>query len=117
MTPRARFRPVRRLAGALGAWALLACGGDGAAAPDPSVLPDETFITAYVELRAAALAQPDRTLLDEDRARVLREQGVTEDELLAFVETHGDDVEYMRAIWDEIERRLDARRHVPEDRR
>ena len=80
---------------------LLACG-DGAA---PEGLIDrEVFIATWVDLRTAALTTGD-PLPDAQRTRVLAENGVTEDELLGFVDAYGSDPKLMAEVWTEIERR------------
>jgi hypothetical protein len=59
-----------------------------------------------VELRLAA-AGTTGAGSDRERARILEAREVTEDELVRFVEVHGDDVEYMSALWNEILERLE----------
>ena len=86
--------------------ALFGCGdGDDAATIDP-----ETFIAAYVDLRADALLNDSQQITDAERDQVLQNHGVTEDELLAFADIHGRDVTFMRDVWDEVEERLDRMR-------
>jgi len=65
----------------------------------------EAFMGAYVDLRLAALSS-GTTLLGSVRDSILAVYGVTGDELLEFVDTHGEDVEFMRDLWAEIEGRL-----------
>lgn len=103
-------RPTRiaRLSGIALTAVLVACGSDSA----EGVLDREVFITTYVELRADALLSDDGQLSDDDRARVLQEHGVSEDDLLAFAQQHGRDLAFMREVWDEVEERLDAMRPV-----
>ena len=87
------------------------CGGDGAApVADEQTISQEAFIEAYIALRVVGLRAPQQLIPPEDRLRVLSEQGVTEEELLEFVEVHGQDVERMQDIWNEVERRLDELR-------
>ena len=73
----------------------------------------EQFIQTYVDLRVGALTDEARQISDEARDRVLAEHGVTEDELLAFADVHGRDVDFMKDVWDEVERRLDEVRPDP----
>lgn len=98
----------RRLAAAWAAvlLALPACAG-GPSTPATAV-DRETFIATYVELRAAAIRMATAELSDEARSEILARNGVSEESLLAFVEAHGEDVEFMRALWDEVEARLEA---------
>lgn len=83
-----------------------ACGGDA----DPVVpgVDRETFIATYVDLRLSALGTPTGVITDAERSRVLQEHGVTEEDLLAFAEAWGSDPERMRAVWEEVQRRLRA---------
>jgi hypothetical protein len=84
-------------------------------APQPAgVIDREVFIAAWVDLRLAALQAPDRRLPVAERARVLREHDVTEEELLAFAEAHGSDIELMKAVWDEVDRRFKDMRPRPD---
>lgn len=85
---------------------LFACGGGD----DAATIDRETFVSAYVDLRTEALFNDSSRITDEERTQVLQQYGVTEDDLLAFADVHGRDVEYMRNVWDEIEERLDAMR-------
>ena len=97
---------MRFLAAALAALAL-GCGGGA----DPEgVIDREVFIATWVDLRQAALASGD-PLPDAQRTQVLAENGVTEDQLLGFVDAYGDDPRYMAEVFTEIERR----QRPPED--
>jgi hypothetical protein len=58
-----------------------------------------------VDLRVAALSS-GTTELGSIRDSILAVYDVTGEELLEFVDTHGEDVEFMRDIWAEIEGRL-----------
>lgn len=113
---RRRAPDLRRVAAAililLPVLAPAACGDAGAdgAGSGEAPIDRETFIATYLDLRLAALQSPDREITAEARARVLTEHGVSEDELLGFVEAHGHDVPYMEAVWSEIESRLDSLR-------
>ena len=65
----------------------------------------EVFMGTYVDLRLATLSS-GTTLLGSVRDSILAVYGVTGEELLEFVDTHGEDVEFMRDLWAEIEGRL-----------
>lgn len=95
------------IATAFGAALLVAACGR-APAPAGGGLDREAFIATYVELRATAVRRGTAELSDADRSEVLARMGVTEEALLAFVEAHGEDVDFMRSVWDEVEGRLDA---------
>lgn len=73
-----------------------------------STVDRETFIRVYVELRASALDSEDATLVEAARERILQRHGITAEELVAFADAHGADVEFMRDLWEEIETRLDV---------
>lgn len=88
---------------------LLSLGCGNGAGPEPEVIDRETFVATYVDLRAAALSTADGRITPERREEILRAHGVTEEDLLAFAEVHGRDVEYMAEVWSEIEQRLDLR--------
>ena len=69
----------------------------------------EAFISVYVDLRAAALTlRPTETGLDV-RDSILAAHGVTGDDLLEFVDTHGERVEFMSRMWSEVEGLLSQR--------
>ena len=91
--------------GWLGALTLLlsACGE----LSSPETMERELFVEAYVELRTAALTSPDAELSDSARAAVLERIGVSEDDLMTFVEVRSEDLGFMRSVWDEIEQHLD----------
>lgn len=85
---------------------LQACGG-GAAEPETATIQKDTFVTAYVELRQAAVdLDPER--IDSARAAILTLHGLTQQDMLTFAEVHGADVNFMRGVWDEVEGRLAA---------
>ncbi len=91
---------------------LTACGGD-TSGPSPGI-DAETFIATYVDLRSTALSAGESLISDAKRAQAINRHGVSEDDLTQFIEAHGEDVELMRDIWDEIERRLDVQRMAPD---
>ena len=64
----------------------------------------------YVDLRMATLlAGVDQIPLAE-RDRILAEHGVGEQDLLDFVDLRGGDPDYMHAVWDSVEARIDRLR-------
>ena len=79
---------------------------------DDATIDRESFIAAYVDLRADALLNENGEITDEERDLVLQKHGVTEEHLLAFADVHGRDVAFMRDVWDEVEERLDLMRPV-----
>jgi hypothetical protein len=78
-----------------------ACGDAG-----PETIQRETFVATYVDLRRAALENPARQITPAKRDEVLSRHGVTEEDLYAFVEAHGRDVDYMAGVWSDVEARL-----------
>ena len=63
----------------------------------------ELFIEAYVELRREGLRSPMMEISLETRDRVLKEVGVTEEELLKFVDVWGTHGEFMLEVWETID--------------
>ena len=82
-----------------------ACGG-GATDVLEAAAEREAFIGAYLDLRSAALSSGLPDLGDEVRDSILTVYGVTAQDLLDFVDMHGEDVEFMRDLWTEIETRM-----------
>ncbi len=98
------------LAMALGlATVLLACEPDIPSSEGEAPVDRGTFIEAYVELRLEALKWDGGRLPEEERDRILRELGVSADDLRAFVQVHGRNVPFMADVWTEVEERM-ARR-------
>jgi len=100
--------------GLLAAVVVVASCGDGSpSAADGGGLDREAFIATYVDLRAAAVRAEEGVVSDAERAAILGRRGVTEEQLMAFAGRHGQDVEFMRGVWDEVEARMDAERILP----
>lgn len=70
----------------------------------------ERFINVYVDMRILSLRMRTLEISDTVKDSILRTHGVTEDELLNFVETHGTDVGFMREVWNDIETRISEER-------
>jgi hypothetical protein len=83
---------------------LPACGGTS---PPEARISRETFVDTYVALRLAALDSATDSLDASTVAGVLEEQGVSEDDLFQFTDVHSEDLEFMRAIWNDVQLRLD----------
>ncbi len=90
-------------------------GCDDASRNERTVMPRETFIEAYVELRVAALHSADAVLTDSARAEILAGHGVSEDQLIDFVTVRGPELDFMRDLWNEIEMRMDSVPATPAD--
>lgn len=87
-----------------------ACGVGDVEKPGAETISRETFIETYVALREAARESETGEITAEARERVLAEQGLSEDDLLTFVEVHGRRIDFMRDVWTEVEERLEIRR-------
>lgn len=89
---------------------LLAAGcGEGAEEVDPAerTISREAFVSAYVDLRMAALRNPDSGITPEARERILDAHGITPEDLLHFVEVHGSrDPEMIQDVWTEVQDRI-----------
>ena len=109
-----RLPPLRILV-LLAALPWAGCADEEPALPQgPPVIEREAFIATYVDLRDAALREPRAEISDSARQAVLERHGVTEEELLRFAEVRGTDLVFMRDVWAEVERRMEARR-IPRD--
>ena len=90
-------------------WTLFLMGACGPnEPPPPATIPSETFVEVYVALRASVLLGESDEVDPEERDAILEYHGVTQEELRFFVEVHGEDVSFMRDVWDQIEERLSA---------
>jgi hypothetical protein len=105
--PRSHRRPLRRGLPFLAALLLPLLPSCGDAPRD--AIPRETFIEAYIALRSIAVRSPNGEVDPISRARILEERGLTEEDLLHFVEVHGRDVTFMGAIWEEIDNEISRR--------
>lgn len=98
-------RPAGRLTAALFLLASVVGCGDSEPVYEAPV-DRETFIATYVDLRLSALGTPDGVISEAERTRVLGEYGVTGDDLEGFAQAWGSDPAAMKAIWEEVQRRL-----------
>jgi len=90
--------------------ATASCSGGPAGAPTAPAVAREAFVATYVDLRATAVRSEKGTVDAEQRREILARHDVTEAGLLAFAEEHGENVDYMRSVWDEVEAQLDSMR-------
>ncbi len=81
---------------------LAACEGAGTQV-SPDLITAEQFVAVYVDLRVATFRSETGELPPEERDRVLGEHGVTQTDLLSFVEARGADAPFMRGVWDSVE--------------
>jgi hypothetical protein len=80
-----------------------ACGRVGANPEAGATISRERFVQAYYLLRLEDLRYPGTDLSIQARDSVLNEVGVTEEELLAFVDVWGRDADVMQSIWQELD--------------
>lgn len=82
---------------------LLPSGCSGPESGHEDVISRDTFFQAYYGLRVAALRSPGLQISVEARDSVLDALGLTEDDLLDFADTWGEDSEMMLGIWEEVD--------------
>lgn len=99
-------RATRRAATLVAVASLVALASCEPSEPE-DLIDRETFVDAYVELRIAALDTDSQRVAASDRDAILDRIGITDDDLLRFVEFHGGDLEFMRDVWNDVELRLD----------
>jgi len=80
-----------------------ACSGFGSNPGEGDTISRDTFVRAYYELRLEGLRSLQIEISIEARDRVLEEVGVTEEELLSFIDLWGTDIEMMQGIWEEVD--------------
>jgi hypothetical protein len=82
--------------------------GCGRGEPESPTIPTETFIDVMVALRLAAVEGASSEEFEERREQILRDAGVTDSALVAYVRVWGDNPQRMAAIWDSVATRLRA---------
>lgn len=95
-------RRYRTLLGGLAVLALvggLSCSRDDTSPEALAAIDEELFISTFVDLRVAALSAEGGELDPAERERILADRGVSEEDLLQFVEVHGRDVDFMARVW------------------
>lgn len=103
---RHRFRLISHSRGVLLGTLLLGSTACGAGPRDDS-MDRELFVATYVDLRITASETDSLRLGDSEREEILTRHGVSAAELSYFAETHAEDLEFMRDVWNEVEIRLD----------
>jgi hypothetical protein len=91
------------IAAASVALALAACGGEAS----PETIDRDVFVSAYADLRIAAVETDSGRVAYTARDSILDALGVTEEDLTLFAELHAEDLEFMRDVWNEVELLLD----------
>ena len=84
------------------------CGSGATDVPEDTAGRD-AFIGAYLDLRTAALESGTADFGDEARDSILAVHDVTGQDLLDFIDIHGEDVEFMNDLWAELEVRMSER--------
>ena len=84
------------------------CGGGATDVPEDTAARD-AFVGVYLDLRTAILSSGTTDLKDEVRDSILSAYDVTGQDLLDFIDTHGEDVEFMHDLWTELEARITDR--------
>ena len=104
-SPRRRPRVVALLIALTVCWS---CSGDATDVPEDTAARD-VFIAAYLDLRVAALSLGTADIEGDVRDSILAVYGVTGEELVEFIDMHGENVEFMQDLWTEIEGQLSER--------
>lgn len=78
--------------------------------PEPAGIETERFVATYVDLRMATLRAGVDQLPVDRRDSILATHDVSEDDLLEYVEIHGRNAQFMQAVWDTVEDRIDRQR-------
>jgi hypothetical protein len=109
--PHGVFTPRHRLRVIVSTIAVILCSSCSGGTTDPpeDTAEREAFIGAYMDLRTESLGYPSTDLDNEVRDSILSVYGVTDQDLLDFIDMHGEDVEYMRDLWTEVETRQTER--------
>ena len=84
------------------------CSGDATDVPEDTVA-REVFIGAYLDLRVAVLSSGTTEIGGDVRDSILAVYGVTGEELLEFIDTYGENVEFISDLWTEIDGQLTER--------
>ena len=110
-TRRVRFTTLFTIAGIL--LTLPGCGESGTRPAEEETISRDRFVDAYVRLREAGLRAPEMEISVQTRDRILEEMQLTQDDLLRFVEVHGDDGALMLSVWEEVDSILRAASEEP----
>lgn len=101
------MRPLLSLLTLLAGFA--ACGRQGPPEPVPGTVDPAIFARVMGELAVARIeALPDTASYRLQRAEILRQAGVTEEDLRQFAALRGNDPDLMRIVYDRIGARVDS---------
>ena len=74
-------------------------------------LSEDKFVEVYVELSVASeMFSADSSKLMDERARIFREAGVTQDEMDHFVNRLSQEPAQWAGVWEKVVERLEERR-------
>lgn len=90
---------------------LLAIIAAGCTGPRPADSGEEPigvgeFADVYIELRRAAVASDSAAEFEARKAEILERHGLTDADLIGYVERRSDDLKGLAATWDTIYRRI-----------
>ncbi|MFH1763109.1 MAG: hypothetical protein ABIF09_02855 [Gemmatimonadota bacterium] len=80
-----------------------ACDGAGSNPRAEEAISRKAFVQAYYQLRSEVLRSRREEFTLVARDSILNELGVTEEDLLTFVDVWGRDGEVMQEIWQEVD--------------
>ena len=89
---------------------VLASCSNGSPIASGSTIDPDVFVDVMVQLRTSASLHPSGYLPAGEPERILEEAGVEREDLVEFVEVHGDDIWLMADLWEEIDRRINEAR-------
>ena len=92
---------------------VLACGGSDVNPRAEEAISKDAFVEAYVELRTVGLRAPQMEISLAARDSVLSSLGLTQEDLLTFVDVWGRDGEYMEGVWAAVDSLLREERVGP----
>jgi hypothetical protein len=84
----------------------LAASGACDRADDGTGLSQTGFVDVIADLRRASVSAPDPAAFAVRKEQILRDAGVTEDQLRAYITAHQRDLRHMAAVWESINVRL-----------
>jgi hypothetical protein len=91
------------------------CSGRQSGPSTQATIPRDTFVEAYYKLRVAALEAPGEEIDAQSRDSVLQSMGLTEEDLLHFVEVRGRNPQLMEGIWEQVDSLMRAAQNEPRE--
>jgi hypothetical protein len=101
----------RRPSAVVRTFVLILLSATGCTDPIPPSEPGEAiarelFVQVIVDLRTEALRRSSGYLPRGEHEATLERHGVTEEDLVGFIDAHARNVPYMSDVWTEVERRI-----------